>query len=114
MPIPKKPCAPCEDKSIRPLSKERAEEYLKEIDGWKLDADTKTLTRTLELKDFITVIDLVNNIADIAEEEGHHPDLHITSYKKLTIELSTHSIGGLSENDFIIAQRINAILPFAI
>jgi 4a-hydroxytetrahydrobiopterin dehydratase len=57
--------------------------------------------------DFIGAINFVNLVADIAEEEGHHPDIHIF-YNKVRLELSTHAIGGLSENDFILAAKIDA------
>jgi 4a-hydroxytetrahydrobiopterin dehydratase len=58
--------------------------------------------------DFVTAMDFANRVGDIAEEEGHHPDLHIY-YGKVIVELWTHAIGGLSENDFIVAARINQI-----
>ena len=53
---------------------------------------------------------LIDKIAPLAEADDHHPDLHLTGYKRLLIELSTHAIGGLSENDFILAAKINEIL----
>jgi 4a-hydroxytetrahydrobiopterin dehydratase len=56
------------------------------------------------------MIEAVNRIAELAEAEGHHPDLHLTGYRNLKIELTTHAIGGLSENDFILAAKIDAIL----
>ena len=52
---------------------------------------------------------LVNRIAELAEADGHHPDLHITGYRNLKVDLTTHAIGGLSENDFILAAKINKI-----
>ena len=61
------------------------------------------------MKDFMAVVGLVVRIARIAERENHHPDLHLTGYRRLKIELSTHSIGGLSENDFILASKIDRL-----
>lgn len=56
------------------------------------------------------MIEVVNHIAELSEAEGHHPDLHLTGYRNLKIELTTHAIGGLSDNDFILAAKIDAIL----
>src|SRR3989338_7602781 len=77
--------------------------------GWKLSADQKSLFADYVMKDFMAAIALINSIAEIAEKEDHHPDLHLTGYRNLRIELSTHSIGGLSENDFILAAKINEL-----
>ena len=57
----------------------------------------------------MAAVDLINRIAKIAESENHHPDLHVTSYRNLKIDLSTHALGGLTENDFILAAKINAL-----
>lgn len=108
MNLAKKKCIPCEDKSMKPFSKKEAKEYLSFLEDWKLDAKAKMITRTWLLKDFVTVMKFVNKIAVLAEREGHHPDLSI-SYNKLTVVLWTHSIKGLSENDFIVAAKINAL-----
>jgi len=56
------------------------------------------------------MMECVNRIAELSEAEGHHPDLHMTGYRNLKIELTTHAIGGLSENDFILAAKIDALL----
>jgi 4a-hydroxytetrahydrobiopterin dehydratase len=103
----KKKCIPCEKKGIKPLTKEEAEKYLEEIQGWTLDTESKKIYKEYKFQDFIGAINFINLIADIAEEEGHHPDIHIF-YNKVVLELSTHSIGGLSENDFILASKIDA------
>ena len=63
-----------------------------------------------QAKNFVKMMECVNRIADLAEAEGHHPDLHLTGYRNLKIELTTHAIGGLSENDFILAAKIDALL----
>jgi 4a-hydroxytetrahydrobiopterin dehydratase len=103
----KKKCKPCEDKSIKPFSREEAQDYVDENPDWILDKDAKKISKEFKFVDFIGAINFVNLVADIAEEEGHHPDIHI-DYNKVTLELSTHAIGGLSENDFILAAKIDA------
>lgn len=83
-------------------------EYQKQIQpSWRLTSDRK-LTREYSFKDFISTIGFVNRVADLAEEEGHHPVMHVY-YSKVVIELWTHAIGGLSENDFILAAKIEKL-----
>ena len=101
-------CRPCE-KGAPPLPPGRIQEYLGQLSGWEL-VENHRLRKQLTLADFLAVIRLVNRIAEVAEAEDHHPDLHITGYRRLTVELSTHSIGGLSDNDFIVAAKIDALL----
>ncbi len=106
--LAKKKCKPCEG-GVAPLPKAQCLEYLRELKGWRLDKSAKSIQADYLMKDFLTAVDLINRIAKIAEKEGHHPDLHLTDYRKLRVELSTHSIGGLSENDFILAARIERL-----
>lgn len=75
--------------------------------GWELKEDK--IERKFEFKDFKEAMAFVNKVADIAESEGHHPDIEI-KYNKVEIELSTHAIDGLSENDFIVAAKIDRVL----
>jgi 4a-hydroxytetrahydrobiopterin dehydratase len=103
----KKKCIPCEAGGVEPFSRTQAEEYLKETNGWTLDEKALKISKEYKFKDFIGAINFVNNIAEIAEGEGHHPDIKI-NYNKVMLELSTHAIGGLSENDFILAAKIDA------
>ena len=75
----------------------------------------KCLSTSLSLfpqvcKHFLEAIRLINEIAEVAESEQHHPDLHLTGYRNVRIELTTHAIGGLSENDFIVAAKIDELL----
>src|SRR5256885_16403462 len=88
-------CAPCEG-GVPPLSAQEAGSLLRELSGWNLTPDKKALVKELEMKDFLAAIDLMHKIAEVAEREDHHPDLHLTGYRNLRIELATHSIGGLS------------------
>lgn len=101
--LSKQKCVPCEG-GMPPLSQYDTREYLKKLSGWKLE-DGK-LKKQFVFKDFKEAILFVNHVADIAENEGHHPDICI-SYNKVTCILWTHSVGGLSLNDFILAAKIN-------
>ncbi len=103
----KKKCVPCEGKGMKPLSKADAQDYLDEISGWTLDQDAKKISKEYKFQDFIGAINFVERVADVAEMEGHHPDIHI-HYNKVLLELWTHAIGGLSENDFIVAAKVDA------
>ena len=102
-----KKCIPCEVGGIEPFNKEEAEKYLAQFSGWKLNEKATAISKEFKFKDFIGAINFVNRISEIAEEEGHHPDIHIF-YNKVLLKLSTHAIDGLSENDFILATKIDA------
>lgn len=104
-----KKCVPCEG-GTKPLTRAEFQVYLDSVKNWNVINDEKAIQKEFVLKDFKSVIELVDKIADIAESEGHHPDLNIHDYKKLTITLSTHAIGGLSINDFILAAKIDYLL----
>jgi 4a-hydroxytetrahydrobiopterin dehydratase len=83
---------------------------LQEIPGWTV-ANSEghfELTRTFRYKGFLPGVELIDRIAEIAEQEGHHPDLHLT-YGSLTVHLWTHAAGGLTDNDFILAAKIDQI-----
>ena len=75
--------------------------------GWQLTEDSRGIYREYVTKNFMAAVEFINKIAAIAEAEDHHPDIHLTGYRKLRIDLSTHAINGLSENDFILAAKIN-------
>lgn len=91
------------------LTERQAQEYIAGLKGWKLSGDGKSIRRELLMQDFTAAVDLINKIGAAAEAEDHHPDIHLTGYRRLAIELSTHSIGGLSENDFILAAKIEKL-----
>ena len=106
--LSKKKCVPCEGGEM-PLGEESAKELKKLIDpNWELEA--KKISRDFVFKDFAEAIAFINKVAEIAESEGHHPDINLHSYKKVKIDLSTHAIGGLSGNDFILAAKIDKLL----
>jgi pterin-4a-carbinolamine dehydratase len=99
--------APKEQKT----SLKRVEEpSLKNLDGWQLTDDHKMIYREFILHDFMAVIDLIDRIALIAEDEKHHPDIHLTQYRNLRVGLTTYDAGGLSEKDFIVARKIKDLL----
>jgi 4a-hydroxytetrahydrobiopterin dehydratase len=103
-----KKCTPCEG-GVTPLWPQEAASQLEKLDGWHLADDSKAIRKDWIVKDFATAIQFFNEIAKIANEEDHHPDLHLTGYRQVAVELSTHAIGGLSENDFILAAKIDRI-----
>ncbi len=104
----KKKCLPCEGIG-QALSVEQVQEHLKQIPGWVLSVDGKQISRSFVLKNFVEAVDLINRIKDIAEDQMHHPDVHLTGYKNLNIVLYTHALGGITENDLIVAAKINEV-----
>lgn len=109
-PLTQQKCVPCEG-GTQPLTRDEFQKYLDSVDNWQVINDETAIQKHVQLKNFSQVIEVVNKIADIAESEGHHPDLNIHGFKNLTITLSTHAIKGLSINDFILAAKIDQILP---
>ena len=102
--LAEKHCVPCEG-GIQPLTREEAERYLKKITpDWVLSDDDKEIR-----KDFNGTMGFVNAVAWIANREGHHPDLEV-GYNHCLVRYSTHAIGGLSENDFICAAKVDKLL----
>lgn len=102
-------CVPCEG-GIDRIAAETAKQYLTELPNWSLDEEGKQISRKLNTGDFQTAVRHLNAIAELAEAEQHHPDLHLTGYRHLRIVLTTHAIGGLSENDFVMAARIDQVV----
>ena len=101
-------CKPCEG-GVEPLSRAEAERLLAELpDGWRIDEDGTEIAKDFEFRGFQRTIGFVNAVAWIANEQGHHPDLEV-GYRHCLVRYSTHAIGGLSENDFICAARIEAL-----
>lgn len=106
--LAKKRCIPCEG-GVEPLTEAEARKLMPELEqDWMLIDSGHMLARTFNFKDFVQTIAFVNKVATIAEEEQHHPDLSI-AYNTLSIELMTHAIDGLSENDFILAAKIDEL-----
>lgn len=96
-------CVPCKG-GVPPMPKERAEELLQELDeGWELNAKGH-LERTYSFSSFADALTFANRVGDIAEQQGHHPDLHV-AWGRCTVEIWTHKIQGLTESDFYFAAK---------
>ena len=106
MELSKKKCVPCEG-GIPKLGPEQVKDLLRQLDGWSVHDDR--LRKHYRFKDFKQAMAFVNGVADVAEEEGHHPDLRVHSWNCVDVEIWTHAIGGLSENDFILAAKIDRV-----
>jgi 4a-hydroxytetrahydrobiopterin dehydratase len=102
-----KKCVACEGFET-PLNRIEAEILMKQLNAWTLSTDDKSISKTFAFKNFIGAMRFANAIAEIAESEGHHPDLTI-SWGKVGVSLTTHAISGLSQNDFILAAKIDQI-----
>ena len=116
MDLSDKHCVPCEG-GTPPLTQQEEDTLKTQIPHWTLLRDPSTpsgqllvhkLKHQFTFKNFKEAMQFVNNIAEIAEKEGHHPDIYIF-YNKVQIELFTHAVGGLSENDFIMARKIDKL-----
>jgi 4a-hydroxytetrahydrobiopterin dehydratase len=94
----------------KPLEEPLISEYLEQLHGeWRVE-EARRLVREVKLGDFMGAIDLINRVSHVAEEEGHHPNVALYDWNKVKFELYTHKIGGLHENDFILAKRIDGLL----
>lgn len=102
-----KKCIPCEG-GVPPLTHEQIQPYLVEVPGWEVVENGKKIKKEFRFKDFREAMAFVNRVAELAESESHHPDIAI-SYNRVGLALWTHAAGGLTENDFILAAKINAI-----
>ena len=106
--LTRKHCVSCEE-GAKALTTEQVKELLPSVPDWKTSADGKRIRREWRVRDFMTALEFFNAIAKIAEEEDHHPDLHLVGYRNATIEIWTHAVGGLTENDFILAAKIDQV-----
>ncbi|MBR56479.1 MAG: 4a-hydroxytetrahydrobiopterin dehydratase [Myxococcales bacterium] len=103
-----KRCIACEG-DIDPLTDEMAERYLEQVEGWEFNESQTVISRTFTFENFKETMAFVNAVAWVAESENHHPDLTV-SYRCCGISYQTHAINALTENDFICAAKINALL----
>src|SRR5690348_7242588 len=97
--LARKKCTPCEG-NVPHLAADEVRALLDRVEGWQLARDGKRIRREWTARNFMAAIDFFDKVAALAEREGHHPDLHLEGYRHVTIELWTHALGGLSENDF--------------
>jgi 4a-hydroxytetrahydrobiopterin dehydratase len=100
-----KHCKPCEG-GTPPLTEKEARELLKQLDGWELKGNI--LSKTFAFKNYYQTIAFVNAVAWMTHREDHHPDMTV-GYSKCRMEYTTHAIGGLSDNDFICAAKVDAL-----
>jgi 4a-hydroxytetrahydrobiopterin dehydratase len=101
-------CLPCEA-GVKPYAGKEAQDMLKNLDNWEIDAETKKISKLFQFKNYYHTMAFVNAIAWISHRENHHPDL-IVSYNKCLVEYTTHAIDGLSKNDFICAAKVDAVI----
>lgn len=102
-------CVPCEG-GTPPLSREEVHALLPQLgEGWQVSEDATTLSRRHTFKNFLRAMEFLNQLAQVAEQENHHPDFCLQGWNTVSLTLSTHSIGGLSRNDFIMAAKLDEI-----
>ncbi|HAY81495.1 MAG TPA: 4a-hydroxytetrahydrobiopterin dehydratase [Planctomycetaceae bacterium] len=103
-----KKCLPCEG-GVEPCTLEESEQQLEKLTGWYLTHDGQRIRKDWTVQNFVAGMDFFARVTEVAEADGHHPDLHIYGYRNVWIELWTHAIGGLSENDYILAAKIDQL-----
>ncbi|MDO8598652.1 MAG: 4a-hydroxytetrahydrobiopterin dehydratase [bacterium] len=105
--LTKQKCVSCEG-GTSPLARERVDALLREVPEWELrDGSPMVIARTLQCKNFKDACALFMRVALLCEEEGHHADIRVFGWRNIEFVLSTHAIGGLSDNDFIVAAKID-------
>ena len=103
-----KKCTACEG-DTPPFTPAQITEHLAAVPEWTLTDDGKMIGRKYKFKDFVSAMAFLQKVGELAEAEQHHPNLHLTGYKNAAVELTTHAIGGLSANDFIVAAKIDQL-----
>ena len=103
-----KHCLPCEG-GVAPLDEAKRQSLMKELNNWQFNKDSDEITREFKFRNFHQTMAFVNALAWIAHQENHHPDLKV-AYDHCTVSYSTHAIGGLSDNDFICAAKIDVLV----
>jgi 4a-hydroxytetrahydrobiopterin dehydratase len=101
-------CVPCEG-GIPKMTVDEAATQLQQLEGWTLLSGPDRIRKEWRVKNFMAGMDFFNAVAALAEDEGHHPDLHIQGYRNVAIEIWTHAVEGLSHNDFILAAKIDRL-----
>lgn len=103
-----KKCKPCEG-AVNALAPDRVKQYLLQVPEWSVSADLKSINRRFEFKGFMRTMSFINALAWIANQQGHHPDFR-AGFNYCDVVFTTHALSGLSENDFICASRVDALL----
>jgi 4a-hydroxytetrahydrobiopterin dehydratase len=101
-----KQCVPCRG-GVPSLEGSKVDELLSQLDGWAIEKGHH-LTRSFTFPNFVTALAFVNKVGDVAEEQGHHPDIHL-AWGRVKVETWTHKIDGLTESDFILAAKIDRL-----
>lgn len=101
-------CTPCHG-ATPPLDPDRVRGLLPHVPGWELAADGTSIARRWRTTDFAAALEFMRRVGEVAEAENHHPDLHLTNYRDLKVVLTTFAAGGLTENDFILAAKIDGL-----
>ncbi|MCH2210659.1 MAG: 4a-hydroxytetrahydrobiopterin dehydratase [Fuerstiella sp.] len=103
-----KRCVPCEG-GVPKLNQDEIRQQLELVDGWTVCSNPDRIRKTWTVRNFVAGMSFFGKVTELAESEGHHPDLHLHGYRNVEIEIWTHAIGGLSLNDFILAARIDEL-----
>lgn len=109
MELSEKRCVPCRG-GVPAMGAEEAGRLISQVSGWRLEEDSKGILREFRFRNFAEAMRFAQQIGEIAEAEGHHPDLSV-GWGYCKVRFRTHSIGGLHENDFIMAAKVNRLLP---
>ena len=107
MDLTKKTCKPCEG-GVAPLAADEAKKLAPEIPKWKVSVEPPRVSREFKFKDFNEALKFTNRVGELAERENHHPDIFL-AWGLVKLTLWTHSVGGLSENDFIFAAKVGSL-----
>jgi len=103
-----KQCSPCEG-DLATVKRPAAIAQLKKLPGWRMTHAGERIRKDWVVKDFAAGLAFFDRVGKVAEKDYHHPDLHLEGFRNVWIELSTHAIGGLSDNDFILAAKIDKL-----
>ena len=106
--LARKTCKPCEG-GVPPLAPDEAARLLERLDGWALSGDGRAIRRRFEFKGFAKAVEMANLAAWVGNSQGHHPDIAF-GWGYCEVAFTTHAAGGLTENDFICAARLDALL----
>lgn len=106
MSLSSKTCTPCRG-GVDPMSRDEAREYLDQVPDWSLSGDGSRIRREYKFKNFAQALEFVNKVGELAEGEGHHPEVSF-GWGHAEVEIWTHKIGGLHQNDFILAAKIDS------
>lgn len=101
-------CVPCEG-GVPKLTTDEATQQNTELKGWSILQSPDRISKSWKVSNFVAGMEFLNRVTQLAEEEAHHPDVHIVGYRNVTIDIWTHAIDGLSLNDFILAAKIDQL-----